>query len=222
MRDIQMTMRDWISDPDAAEKSLLELSGRIEDGFKIGRIEDFHFFLLDRQVKENLREIRQSKIRFGFKSLPEELKRKMNTVLEDGRITDKEYKKFVTTITDREDVSENDKDKLRQLMRNWKNIDTAEAPKKVVMKKVAVHRKKMATKLEADKLGWEDLRKESKKGKKSSAAELGWEELKQPSKKPKKVGKFRAAQLGWEDLEKDTIDYTDDKYDDFDTEFGGL
>jgi hypothetical protein len=194
MRDVEDLTKNWTEDPDKAEKELLDLSILIERDFAEGRIEDFHYFLLDRQVKENLREIRQSKIRRGFASLPEHLRRQVNVVLEDGRITDKEYKTFVSSITSSEEVSTEDKDRLRKIMRTWKDIDATGKSKKVKVKSVATKKKQMLTKFGAGELGWEDV-----SAKKHKAKQLGWEEVEKEKPKQKM---HKADKLGWEDIEK--------------------
>jgi parallel beta-helix repeat protein len=161
MKDIEDIMKDWKENPDEAERGLVALADKSEKDFSAGKIEDFHFFLLDRQIKESLREIRQSKLKSGFAALPENLKREMNVMLEDGKITDKEYRTFVRVMSQSEGVTPEDRAELRKLMRSWKDIDTTGADKKVVIKPVSVMRIKRKTKFQASQLGWEDVSKES-------------------------------------------------------------
>jgi hypothetical protein len=82
-------------------------------------------------------------------------------MLEDGKITDKEYRTFVRVMSQSEGVTPEDRAELRKLMRSWKDIDTTGADKKVVIKPVSVMRIKRKTKFQASQLGWEDVSKES-------------------------------------------------------------
>jgi parallel beta-helix repeat protein len=162
MKQIEDDMKNWKDDPDKAEKKLITMSETIETDFTHGKIEDFHYFLLDRQIKESLREIRQTKIKRDFTALPDHLRKELNLMLEDGRITDKEYKSFVGTISKSEGISTQDKEGLRKLMRTWKDVDASEGGKNVSMKEISVSKKKKKSKFMAKQLGWEDFSTENK------------------------------------------------------------
>jgi parallel beta-helix repeat protein len=157
MTESEDIMKNWQDNPDKAEQKLVKLGEDSEKDFGEGKIEEFHYFLLDRQIKESLREIRQSKIKKSFESLPDHLRKEMNVMLEDGRITDKEYRTFVSVVSQSDGIPQEEKTELRRLMRSWKDVDAQEGGKKVVMKPLSVRRTQKRKKIEAAQLGWEDV-----------------------------------------------------------------
>ncbi|UCH89632.1 MAG: right-handed parallel beta-helix repeat-containing protein [Thermoplasmata archaeon] len=159
MKEIEAIMKKWKDDPDAAEEKLVALAETIETDFSEGRIEDFHFILLDRQVKESLRDIRQSKLKRGFGTLPDNLKREINIMLEDGQISDKEYRTFITVMSQSDGITPEDKAELRKLMRSWKETGVPAGVKKPPAKSKSLFGKKKK-KYEASQLAWEDIDEE--------------------------------------------------------------
>jgi hypothetical protein len=123
LNDIERPMKGWKNEPETSEKELIAVVNKIEKDYGNGIIEDLHYFLLDRQIKENLKEMRQWKVDNSFSNLPATVAHEVSKILDDGKITDNEYMTFVEMLAHTEGMSAPEKDGIKSQMRKWRDMD---------------------------------------------------------------------------------------------------
>jgi hypothetical protein len=123
MASIEGPMKGWKEDPEQSEIDLIEVVNKVENDYDNGLIEDLHYFLLDRQIKENLKEMRQWKIDSSFDYLPSSVAHEVDKILEDGKITDNEYITFAEMIEHTEGMTAEQKTDIKGQMKIWRNMD---------------------------------------------------------------------------------------------------
>ena len=116
-------MKTWQQDPDKSEAELVEAAQLVHNDYKTGLIEDLHFFLLDRQIKENLREIRQDRVSSAFSYLPADTLNEIEKMLEDGKITENEYQTFLDILTHTDGLTPAQKEEIKEQMQRWRVMD---------------------------------------------------------------------------------------------------
>jgi hypothetical protein len=202
MKEIEGIMKTSEKDPDRAESELIKLSIEIEQDFKKGMIEDFHFFLIDRQIKESMRDVRNRKIEQRFSKLPEKLQRELNHILEDGRVTGKEYQEFIEVLSKSEGISKEEEIRLRNLIGSWRSRDESRRQEEIVPEKKSFLIKERMKKKKPD-VKWEDATKDDEEGK------SGTEDVEPDSYSESSSGDNTDG-LGDVELENDLDDVNDD------------
>jgi parallel beta-helix repeat protein len=133
LKQIEAPMKTWQEDPVKAEEQLMDVADLIEKDYKARLIEDLHYFLLDRQLKENLREIRQEQVGRSFSYLPADTLKEIEVMLEDGKITDEEYQTFLEVLGQSDELSPQEKERVKAQMQHWRTMDEKRIDKKPVI-----------------------------------------------------------------------------------------
>ncbi|UCH89073.1 MAG: right-handed parallel beta-helix repeat-containing protein, partial [Thermoplasmata archaeon] len=123
MKQVEAPMKNWQEDPDKAEDELMQVADHIEKDFTDGLIEDLHYFILERQIKENLREIRQEQVGRSMSYLPADSLKELEGMLEDGRISEKEYHTFLDVLSHSKELSAEEKEKVKKQLKRWRMMD---------------------------------------------------------------------------------------------------
>jgi parallel beta-helix repeat protein len=123
MRQIEAPMKTWQDDPTKAEDELMEVADHIEKKFNDGLVEDLHYFILERQIKENLREIRQGHVDKSFSYLPVDTLKELEKMLSDSRITDSEYQMFLGVLSQSDELTDIEKEKVINQLEQWRERD---------------------------------------------------------------------------------------------------
>jgi hypothetical protein len=123
MNQIDKLMKMRREDPIGSERNLLSVAENIETDFHVGEVEDLHYFLLDRQIKENLRDLRQDRINTYFSYLPLDLTSEIEKIIEDGKITENEYKSFLDILRHTDGITNKQKDAIKIQMKRWRFMD---------------------------------------------------------------------------------------------------
>jgi parallel beta-helix repeat protein len=141
MDQIEKPMKLREEDPIKSEIDLVNVAETIEGNFNAGMIEDMHYFLLDRQLKENLRDLRQERLEKYYSYLPADLTNEIGKIIEDGKITDNEYKSFRDILKHYEGLTSKQKKAIRTQMKTWRDLDRGIMDKKKSKRKFKLRRK---------------------------------------------------------------------------------
>jgi hypothetical protein len=139
MKQVETPMKSWKENPDEAEKELIHVEEMIDGEYRSGQIEDLHFFLIDRQIKQNLSDIRQNRVDESFEYLPPEISSEITKILEDGKITDTEFNTFSDMVDHTVSMTPDVKLGLKGQMRFWRDVDKNRVERRGVSK---AHEKK--------------------------------------------------------------------------------
>jgi hypothetical protein len=122
-KQIEEPMKNWQADPVKSEDELMDAADKIEKDFNDGLIEDLQYIILNRQVKENLREIRQGQVDQSFSYLPADSMKELEKMLEDGRISEEEYQTFLGVLSHSKELTADEKERVKMQLQAWRVKD---------------------------------------------------------------------------------------------------
>ncbi|UCE73573.1 MAG: hypothetical protein JSV56_11180 [Methanomassiliicoccales archaeon] len=110
-------------DLDEYTQKLNELEAKINEEFKIGKIEDLHYLMLQEIIVSKRGEFRKAEVSRKFERLPEGIVKDLDEMLKDGKISRKEYESFVGTISKSETLTPYQKEELSKTIEKWEVED---------------------------------------------------------------------------------------------------
>jgi hypothetical protein len=133
LKQIDAPMKNWQENPDKSEDDLIEISEQVENDFKEGVLEDLQYFLLGRQIKENLREIRQERVDSAFSYLPPAIHKELEIMLDDGKLTENEYQTFIGILSQSSGLTPQQKEEITEQLQRWRDVDKKRSETKTNM-----------------------------------------------------------------------------------------
>ena len=116
IKDINEAFNKYKNDTGKCEAELYRVKEQIEHDFAKGKISDESFSMLDSRIDKYLSEVRQGIVTtFGLSSKD---KKELDDMLEDGVISEEEYKKF--SKMDLKELPKRERARLEKLMKKWK------------------------------------------------------------------------------------------------------
>jgi len=116
IKDISERFNKYKNDAGRCEAELYKMKEQIEHDFAKGKISEESFSMLDSRIDKYLSEVRQG-IVTTFDLSPK-TKKELKDMLEDGAISEEEYKKF--SRLDISSLSKPEKARLERLMKKWR------------------------------------------------------------------------------------------------------
>lgn len=116
MREIDKSFNEFRDNTSKCESVLYNIKEKIEKDFAKGKINDSAFSILDARLDKYLSDVRKGVIGAQFK-LTEANKKELDSMLDDGVITEKEYDKFKKMKISELPAAE--RKKLESLMKKW-------------------------------------------------------------------------------------------------------
>jgi hypothetical protein len=107
------------------EKELQGLKRHIKNEFSQGLISENHYLILERELDDALGETRKAIVDRKVE-MPKTIKKDVDKILDDGRVTKKEYKKTREKIMTSEELSDKEKKKLDKQLGKWVEEEDSE------------------------------------------------------------------------------------------------
>jgi len=118
MREIDKTFHSYKDNSSKCESELYSIKEKIDRDFAHGKVNENAYTILDARLDKYLSEIRKGIVGSEFK-LSKESRKEFDQMLEDGVITEDEYRKFSRMKLS--ELSPHEKQKLKHLMSRWKS-----------------------------------------------------------------------------------------------------
>lgn len=123
MREIDVVYNSYKMQEKQCEAEMHNLKEKILEQFKKGKITDESFSILEDRIKDYIKELREQKVHGEWKEhLPHTAKDMLRDMLEDGKISDAEYKRFLKHLA-KPSVKIHKEAELRQLIKKWREED---------------------------------------------------------------------------------------------------
>lgn len=119
IKNINETFNKYKNDAGKCEAELYKMKEGIEHDFSRGKISEESFSMLDSRIDKYLADVRQDIVK-GFE-LSAKDKKELKDMLEDGIISEEEFKKF--SKMGLKELPKSEKAKLEKLMKKWKQKD---------------------------------------------------------------------------------------------------
>ncbi len=110
------------TNPRKCERELEKIKSVANEDLKSGAIEESNYTLIKERAEELKREIRSETLHTKMGDIPQEMELKIKDMLIDGKISRKEYKKFMKILTSA-DMTSSDKKEMKKLVDSWMKDD---------------------------------------------------------------------------------------------------
>jgi hypothetical protein len=110
------------TNPRKCERELEKIKSAANEDLKQGTIDESNYSLIKERADELKREIRSETLHSKMGNIPQEMELKIKDMLIDGKITRKEYRKFMK-ILKKADMSSSDKNEMKKLVDSWMKED---------------------------------------------------------------------------------------------------
>jgi len=108
------------------ENKLLLLKDKITHEFEEGKMNENHYFILEKKINDYLSELKEKERVATIKQtfmLPKDIEHNIRIMLDDGRITPTEYQKFIGMVESTSGAKIKDMDELQRLLGQWMEED---------------------------------------------------------------------------------------------------
>jgi len=116
IKDINEAFNKYKNDTGKCEAELYRMKEQIEHDFAKGKISEESFTMLDTRIDKYLSDVRRGIVKTF--ELSSKDRKELNGMLEDGVISEDEYKKF--SKMNLKELPKQERAKLEKLMKNWK------------------------------------------------------------------------------------------------------
>jgi hypothetical protein len=110
------------TNPRKCERELEKIKSTANEDLKSGAIDESNYSLIKDRAEELKREIRSETLHTKMGDIPQEMELKIKDMLIDGKISRKEYKKFMTILKSA-DMTSSDKKEMKKLVDSWMKDD---------------------------------------------------------------------------------------------------
>ncbi len=105
------------------EAELYRLKDMVLDEFKNGKIDEHSYAIIDKRIEDYLKEVREQIVNERFGGMPTAIRQNLKAMMEDGEISEADFKNLQRILREASDVGEKDKEELSELFEKWKKED---------------------------------------------------------------------------------------------------
>jgi hypothetical protein len=108
--------------PRRCERELEKIKSEVETDLKSSVIDENNYSILKERINEIIQEIRSESVRSKIGDLPKDIELRIKDMLIDGKISRKEYNKFMLALKG-SDMASKDKKQMEKLIDKWLKED---------------------------------------------------------------------------------------------------
>jgi hypothetical protein len=108
--------------PRKCDRELEKIKNEVDSDLKTNVIDENNYSILKDRINEITQEIRQESVRSKVGELPKDIELSIKDMLIDGKISRKEYNKFMVALKG-SDMGAKDKKQMEKLLDSWMKKD---------------------------------------------------------------------------------------------------